>query len=67
MGAQLRSSHYGTTVDMRPSDHAPRALMTALASGGPALLHLRVDENVACYPMIPPGAVAVDCVEEPEG
>jgi acetolactate synthase-1/2/3 large subunit len=50
-----------TLAQLRP------ALMTALASGGPALLHVRVDESVACYPMIPPGAAAVDCVEGPEG
>jgi acetolactate synthase-1/2/3 large subunit len=50
-----------TLAQLRP------ALMTALASGGPALLHVRVDETVACYPMIPPGAAAVDCVEGPEG
>jgi acetolactate synthase-1/2/3 large subunit len=50
-----------TLAELRP------ALMTALASGGPALLHVRVDETVACYPMIPPGAAAVDCVEGPEG
>jgi acetolactate synthase-1/2/3 large subunit len=48
-----------TLAELRP------ALMTALASGGPALLHVRVDETVACYPMIPPGAAAVDCVEGP--
>jgi acetolactate synthase-1/2/3 large subunit len=50
-----------TLAELRP------ALMTALASGGPALLHVRVDETVTCYPMIPPGAAAVDCVEGPEG
>ncbi len=49
-----------TLAQLRP------ALMTALASAGPALLHVRVDETVACYPMIPPGAAAVDCVEGPE-
>jgi acetolactate synthase-1/2/3 large subunit len=50
-----------TIAQLRP------ALMTALASGGPAVLHVRVDETVACYPMIPPGAAAIDCVEGPEG
>jgi acetolactate synthase I/II/III large subunit len=49
-----------TLAELRP------ALMTALASGGPALLHVRVDATVACYPMIPPGAAAVDCIEGPE-
>ena len=55
---------YGTSVstlaEVRP------ALLTALASGGPALLHVRVGATAGCYPMIPPGAAAVDCVEGPD-
>ena len=59
----LAKSYGAGGITVHGSEEFDEALATALAARWTTVIDVRVDPRAECYPMIPPGAAAVDQVE----